>query len=126
MTKSFAVVKEKPLNRSAAYSPLSAGWSLYDPKDIAAELGLPVEVVHAALEKTGFNKAVRIREELIRWKERLRKEQAEITKEKSTIYRRLSMLTSRENEVRQQLENVRNVLRIPREAPDTSSREPKA
>jgi len=52
--------------RKNAYSPRSAGWTLYRPQDVAEKLGRPLEEVDRVLEETGFNKAVRIRELLIK------------------------------------------------------------
>lgn len=113
--KAYAVSKKK-LNRSAAYSPLSAGWTLYDPGKLAEHLGIDIDVVHVALEKTGFNKAVRIREEVIRYKERLRKEQADLSNRRGVLLQEKAKVDQREREVREALENIRNILRMPREA----------
>ncbi len=112
--RAFAV-SPAPLKRSTAYTPRSAAWTLYNPKPLADILGLSEPDVDAALEQTGFNKAVRIREEVIRWKERLRAEERELQMqiEALTIERR--KLSARHNVVREQLANVRNLLRIPRE-----------
>jgi hypothetical protein len=115
MTKKAYAVSEKKLNRSAAYSPMSAGWTLYNPEKLAKHLDIDTDIVHDALEKTGFNKAVRIREELIRYKERLRKEQKALTNKRQVLMQEKAKVDQREREVREALENVRNILRIPRE-----------
>lgn len=116
MNKAFAVSSEA-ISRSNAYGPRSAGWTLYDPRVLADRLGLPVAVIDRALEETGYHKAVRIREELIRWKERLRAENADITAEFKVLAERKRALQQRNKEVQEQLRNVRNLLRISREAP---------
>lgn len=107
----------KPLPRSTAYSPRSAAWTLYDPAKLAEMLGLPVEFVDQALEKTGFNKAVRIREEVIRWKENLRSEERALLSSIKLIESERRRIRARLSAVQEQLASTRNILRIPREAP---------
>lgn len=114
MNKAFAV-SEKPVARSTAYTPKSAGWTLYRLADVADKLGVDVTAADEALEVTGFNKAVRIREELIRWKERLRAEERGLAAEKDVLRKEHARVCGRLSLVREQLENVRNVLRLPRE-----------
>ena len=103
--------------RADAYSPRSVGWSLYNPGDVAEKLGLPLEAMDLALEETGFNKAVRIREMIIRWKTELLAEQKKPDAEYQT--HRLTMLAikHRRRQVDEMLTNIRNILRIPREKP---------
>lgn len=115
MDKAFAVVPRK-IKRATSYSPLSSSWTLYRPQDVAQKLGVPDDRAHKALEETGFNKAVRIREELIRWKERLRKEQNEVNMRREELRHELQKLNQRDAEIKDVLANVRNILRIPREA----------
>jgi len=105
----------KPIPRSNAYSPRSAGWTLYKPEVLAEKLMLPVEMVDKALEETGFNKAVRIRELLIRWKTELISEQKELAKTRYELQEKLRRIGQREKEVSEMLVNIRNILRIPRE-----------
>ncbi len=102
-------------SRSGAYSPRSANWTLYKPEKLAEKLGLPVDVVDTALKETGFNKAVRIREELIHWKTRLLDEQKQLSKERQELQAKLKAVSTREKEVSEMLVNIRNILRIPRE-----------
>lgn len=109
-------VQPTPLKRKAAATPKSASWTLYDPQALALDLDLSVDVVDAALERNGFNKAVRIREEVIRWKERLRHEERSLQAELRLVLQRKRELSGRLKELGEQLESVRNVLRIPREA----------
>lgn len=111
----------KPLPRSTAYSPRSASWTLYDPRKLAEKLGLPVETIDAALEETGFNKAVRIREEVIRWKENLRSEERALLASVQLLEGERRRMKSRLSAVQEQLASVRNLLRIPRENPERVS-----
>lgn len=113
---SFAVAP-RAMRRRTAVTPKSAGWTLYDPKPLADRLGLSVEEIDRALEETGFNKAVRIREEIIRWKERLRHEERDLVSDLADLHKRRSVITLRLSRVREQLESVRNILRLPRERP---------
>lgn len=119
-----------PLPRKTAYSPRSAAWTLYDPAELAAKLGLPVEQVDRALEQTGFNKAVRIREELIRWKENLRSEERSLLASLDTLRGEQRRIKARLAPVQEQLASVRNLLRLPREMPGspvvTATRSPLA
>lgn len=111
-------VKPEPAKRSEAYNRgRSAHWKLYRPELVADELKAwhrdPAEI-DAALEKTGFKKAVRIREELIRWKTRLLAEERAITAEYEELNAKRVELRRRREIVRYALVNVRNVLRLPR------------
>lgn len=118
MNKAFAVAPGRPVPRSTAYTPRSAGWTLYRAGDVAKQLGVDEAAADAALETTGFNKAVRIREEIIRWKERLRGEERELQTRRSYLRDELAETNSRLKVVQEQLENVRNILRLPREKPE--------
>ena len=111
----FAVKNGTPLPRSNAYTPRSAGWTLYRPEDLAEKLGVGVSAADVALEETGFNKAVRIREELIKWKERLRMEERTLAEGQATLRAQLREIDGRLSICRTQLANVRNILRLPRE-----------
>ena len=110
-------ILNKPRPRKDAYSPLSANWTLYKPEKLAEKLNLPVEIVDRSLEETGFNKAVRIREEIIRWKTRLLQEQKELHKQEQEILKQLKKVRLRKREVNEMLTNIRNILRMPREEP---------
>jgi hypothetical protein len=79
------------------------------------KLDKPLAEVDLALEETGFNKAVRIREELIRWKTRLLAEQKELHRDEQETRKVLETITNRQYRVAGMLINVRNILRIPRE-----------
>ena len=105
----------KGVSRKNAASPRSAGWTLYNPKKLAETLELPLEKIEQALEENGYSKAVRILEELIKWKERLRLEERDLTLEIQELHQKLAKLKARENTIREMLVNVRNILRIPRE-----------
>lgn len=105
----------KPRPRRDAYSPNSAGWTLYKPEKLAEKLNLPTETVDKALEETGFNKAVRIRELVIKWKTRLLSEQKELHKKREELQKEIKQVALREKEVNEMLVNIRNILRIPRE-----------
>lgn len=115
MDKTSFAVAPTPLPRKTQGGPLSAAWTLYDPSKLAEKLGLPIDVVDAALEQTGFNKAVRIREEVIRWKERLRREEANLRGRLDEIDAERRQVRSRFMVVSEQLENIRNILRLPRQ-----------
>jgi len=105
--------KHRP--RSDAATPLSAHWRLYRPQDLASELGVDGSAAVQALEKTGFSKAVRIREELIRWKTRLLVEQRQVTREIQELDHKRFHLSARGHEIANTLAGIRDVLRIPRE-----------
>lgn len=113
--KSYAV-SQNPLPRREATSnhPLSSGWTLYNPQDLADKLNLPLGKVEKALEETGFIKAVRIREELIKWKTRLLEEQKNIANERKELQEKLKKINQRESVIKDDLVNIRNILRIPR------------
>jgi hypothetical protein len=115
----FAVAA-KPLPRRTQGGPLSAAWTLYDPRELAAKLGLPVETVDLALEQTGFNKAVRIREEVIRWKERLRHEERSLRERLEVLDEDRFRIKTRLSVVNEQLANTRNCLRISRQKPEAT------
>jgi hypothetical protein len=101
--------------RKDAYSPRSGNWTLYNPEDVAQKLTLPVPLVDKVLEETGFNKAVRIREEVIRWKTRLLAEQKELSRQEQELRAQLKKVTLRQKETDEMLINIRNILRMPRE-----------
>lgn len=106
---------DKPISRRNAYTPRSAGWTLYRPQDVATKLNKPLDEVETALEETGFNKAVRIRELLIKWKTELLDEQRELAYEYKQVREQTLRIKRREKEVSEMLTNIRNILRIPRE-----------
>ena len=68
------------------------------------------------LEETGFNKAVRMREELIRWKTRLIDAARENQGAQNKHRAQLRDLKTADKAIQAQLAGVRNILRIPREA----------
>jgi len=105
----------KPRPRSDAYSPRSANGTLYKPEKLAEKLKIPKATLMPALEETGFSKAVRIREELIRWKTRLLDEQKSLHHEIEGLEKRLKQLKQRKAVVQETLIEIRNILRIPRE-----------
>jgi len=114
--KAFSV-SPRPLNRRVATSsnPLSADWTLYDPAVLAEKLSLPIEVVSAALVETGFAKAVHVRMELVRWKERLRNEDRDLSEELRRLDNSRRAIMARKAIVKEALEGARNVLRLPRD-----------
>jgi hypothetical protein len=101
--------------RRNAYSPNSVNWTLYNPEDVADELELPVHKVDIALEKTGFNKAVRIRESLIKRKTNLLIEQKELHKLEQRTRGELKKIQYKQYIIANTLVEIRNILRIPRE-----------
>jgi hypothetical protein len=109
-------MKARP--RRDSYSPTSANWTLYDPQELADNLGLEVDIVDRALEKTGFNKAVRIREDLIKRKTALLKEQKELFKLEQKARNKLKQIEYKQYIVANTLVEIRNILRIPREKDD--------
>jgi len=104
-------------SRKEAYSPESSSWTLYRPEDLAEELGVDIGEADSALERTGFNKAVRIREHLIKWKTRLLREAKEITRTKRILREEVKKVNARERQVAEMLVGIRNILRISREKP---------
>lgn len=117
-TKAYAVCP-KPFGRKTTDSPLSAGWALYDPKPLAEMLDRHPVIVDNLLERTGFNKAVRIREEVIKWKTRLIHENRQLEHILNGLNSERRTTNNRLKAVKEQLEGVRNILRIPRESPKT-------
>ena len=105
----------KPTPRSNAYSPRSANWTLYKPEVLAEKLDRHLDVVDEALEETGFYKAVRIRESIIKWKTDLIQEQRDLYFEREKLQGELCKIKQREKEVTEMLVRIRNILRIPRE-----------
>jgi len=106
--------------RGNAYSPKSANWTLYKPEVLAEKLDMPLDVVDIALEETGFYKAVRIRELIIKWKTELIDEQRKLHFKREELQKELSKVKQREKEVSEMLVRIRNILRIPRERERTS------
>ena len=106
---------ERPRSRKDACTPKSAGWTLYNPEDVAEKLNKPLSEVDRVLEETGFNKAVRIREEVIRWKTGLIIEQKQLASEEDKLRQQLKNIKGRQHRVSEMLCNIRNILRIPRE-----------
>ena len=113
MGRAYAV-KPIPIKRKEAHNPLSVNWSLYNPQKVADELNVAIDHTHEALRKNGYFKATRIREELIKWKIRMQREQKEISLELRELNRRKRELRGRYNILADTLQNVRNMLRIPR------------
>lgn len=105
----------KHRSRREATSPRSVGWSLYDPRRLAEDLKVDVELADWALERNGFFKAVRIREELIRWKERLKAERRQLTEEYESTKGKLIDINDRRIHVEDTLAGIRDLLRMPRE-----------
>jgi hypothetical protein len=105
----------KARNRKDATSPRSQHWTLYNPEDVAERLNIPLKDVDIALEETGFNKAVRIREQLIRWKTKLIAEQKILKHEEEDLKAKLKIIKSSQYETERTLRSVRDILRMPRE-----------
>jgi len=103
------------LSRKKSASPLSVGWKLYSPKRLAEALGLPVDKVDKALEETGFNKAVRVREYTIKRKIVLQKAVKEIEALINVKRRETYKLRQQAKALRNEVTGLRNILRIPRE-----------
>ena len=109
------MIPPERVKRSNAYSPKSANWTLYKPEVLADKLKMPVDVIDTALEETGFHKAVRIRELIIKWKTDLIQEQRNLHFEREKLQGELCKVKQREKEVTEMLVRIRNILRIPRE-----------
>ena len=107
------VLKLRP--RKDAYTPQSCHWTLYNPEDVANRLNKSIDEVDNVLEQTGFNKAVRIREEIIRWKTKLIEEQKQLAKGELALRKQIQANKSRQYQVEEMLINIRNILRMPRE-----------
>lgn len=123
--RAFAV-SEIPLKRAeASQGPLSSQWTLYDSSILLEKLSgiLPPgcsplqEDLDRILEETGFNKAVRIRMEVLAWKERLRIEKQNLHAVRLEYLKVLKRINTRLHVVEEQLQNTRNILRIQRESP---------
>lgn len=107
-------MSSKRHSRKYAMSPGSEHWTLYRPADLSRELGCDIGAVEIALERTGFKKAVRIREELIRLKSRL-KNARRAAFEAAEAHRSLAKKEHvKMVNLDHQLEDIRDVLRLPR------------
>lgn len=116
---SFAVQLDPvPRKRQNMGNPLSPQWTLYNPEALAAKLGLPVDTVNEALRETGFAKAVSVRMEVLRWKERLRHEDQELHREYDRLMEEVKRVKARMSRVKEMLTNCRNILRLPRDPKD--------
>ena len=112
-------------NRKDAVSPLSVHWTLYKPEKVQEKLNnrsssgdIPFWEINKILEETGFNKAVRIREALIKEKTCLIQIEKGYRQSIQSYYKKIKALKQDHKIVREKLELVRNILRIPRENPD--------
>lgn len=105
----------KHTKRRNATSPLSAGWTLYKSDVLAEKLGIEITVLDKALEETGFNKAVRIREAVIKQKEILRKRERELMFKEQELQQELTKVKAEHLHVSEMLGCLRDILRIPRE-----------
>ena len=110
--------------RRDATSPRSVNWTLYRPEDVARAWNrgaggssMSVKEIHKILEETGFVKAVKIRENLIREKTRLIAERREVERRRVSLERRLKVTRRVSHELERRLVMIRNILRIPREQP---------
>lgn len=121
--KAYAV-REVPLRRfEACKGPLSPTWTLYDSSELLKDLQaytqgpftLDQKTLDDLLERNGFNKAVRVRMEVLAWKERLRIEEQNLKKVEAELRENLRKLQLRIAAVQEQLISCRNILRIPRE-----------
>jgi hypothetical protein len=108
-------------SRKDSCSPLSASWTLYKPEEVQKKINemvfgdMKIEEINKILEETGFNKAVRIREELIKRKVELGRDSSRIRKK---INHHQSILdTLKKNLYMKELViwEIRQALRIPRE-----------
>lgn len=104
--------------RSTAVDPLSSDWSLYDPRRLAKLLfgdasDNHVGAVAAALEKCGFNKAVRVREEVIRYKVRLMGEGRDLDRAIAQVSGVLKKLKAARAANAVEMQAARNILRLP-------------
>ena len=114
-------MKLKVRRRSDSVSPLSASWTLYRPEDVAEKLVVPLSTVDKVLEETGFSKAVRIREEIIRLKTRLISEARELHHRERRLTSARLKNRDRLKSVNRQLADLRQILRLPREKGGQSS-----
>lgn len=112
--------------RSDATSPRSANWTLYRPGKVAdminghawdRDILLSVEETHRILEETGFVKAVKIREELIREKVRLIAERKRVERRRIRLEKRIRVTRRYSTELDRRLIMIRDILRVPREQP---------
>lgn len=112
--------------RRDATSPRSVYWTLYRPEKVREMINgkawdrdvlISLEETHRILEITGFVKAVRIRENLIREKTRLLAERHRVEKRRVSLERRLKATKRVSHELARRLVMIRNILRIPREQP---------
>lgn len=102
-------------SRKSAVSPRSTSWTLYKPEILAERLGIPLDVVDLALEETGYYKAVKIREDLIKLKTRLKDDSRCFSDHIETLQALVRHYKRRKIWVDHQLEDVRDILRRPRE-----------
>ena len=104
--------------RRAALTPKSAAWTLYKPGPMSQDLGVDQDRLESELERHGFAKAVRIREQVIREKEilryrvKVRRKLIERAKARLAEDHRLQMEDERK------LAMLRDILRLPRENPE--------
>ena len=87
-------------------APLEQGWSLYRPALVAYKLDKDIKETDEILQDTGFYKAVRVREELIRYRIRLQRDIAatngrlmEIADERRALRTRMHFLMDEANEL---------------------------
>lgn len=121
--KAFAV-KEIPIKRfEATQGPLSSGWTLYDSSKLYEKLSAHCgffnqKELDKALEETGFNKAVRVRMEVLAWKERCRIEAQNLNKLLTEYRKQVKKIEERLEVLNDTLQQTRNILRIQRENPN--------
>lgn len=124
--EAFAV-KPIPVKRfEASKGPLSPSWTLYDSSKLLEDLNnqgynIDQNTLDNLLEQNGFNKAVRIREEVLKYKERLRIEFFNLEKLKIEYTKNINKIKNKQERVQEQLENCRNILRLQRENPNNDS-----
>jgi hypothetical protein len=104
-----------PLKRKAYKDNESAQWRLYRVEDVACKLGVDEDKARRVLERTGFLKAVAMRNEVLLWKERLKKKEQMLHVQLKTANDREKIVIKKHiAAVQFCLANSRNLLRIPR------------
>ena len=105
---------------------MSAGWTLYKPQKLfdllvydsrITAFDFDIKELDEMLEQTGFNKAVRIREKMIRRKCQLLQEQKEIEALIRKTEKNLKDMKRNRHFIQSMLLEIRNILRISREKP---------
>ena len=88
---------------------------MYKPEILAERLGVPLDVVDLALEETGYYKAVQIRGDLIKLKTKLKDDSRSCMRQIEFHAKLVRIWKQRKMSTDCQLEDVRDILRRPRE-----------